>query len=157
MVMSDLLIILVYMLRVIGILLRGYEWFFEGIVGLVFCKLVYFIYEIVVSVIIFFVICISGECFLVVVCLLKILVNGIKVVCYLIVFIWMIFLFFRILILIVNKIGEYCGKVYCSFFLDEVFWLGFLVLYYKFNLIGMYVMFMGVMIVLYLVMIFFLI
>lgn len=70
MVLSDLLIILVYMLWVVFIIFVGYEWLFIGVVGLVFCKLVYFIYEILVSVFIFLVVCISGEWFLVVICFL---------------------------------------------------------------------------------------
>lgn len=149
MAMSDLLITLVYMPRVIGILLRGYEWLSEGIAGLVFCKLVYFIHETAVSVTIFSAICISGERFLAVVRPLKTLANGTKAARYLIALTWMISSLLRIPILIANKIGEHCGKVYCSLSLDEVFWPGSSVLYHKFNLIGMYATPMGVMIALY--------
>lgn len=60
----------------------------------------------------------------------------------------------RVLIFVVNIIVVSCGKMYCKLVLDIIFWLGVFVMYYKFNLIGMYVMFLGVMIVLYLVMIF---
>ncbi|XP_022779405.1 octopamine receptor Oamb-like [Stylophora pistillata] len=149
MAMSDLLITLVYMPRVIGILLRGYEWLFKGIAGLVFCKLVYFIHETAVSVSIFSAICISGERFLAVVRPLKTLANGTKAARYLIALTWMISLLLRIPIAIANKMGEKCGRMYCNLSLDEAFWPGSSVLYHKFNLIGMYATPMGVMITLY--------
>ena len=50
MALSDLLITLVYMPRVVTIVLAGYEWLSTGVAGLVFCKLVYFIHETSVSV-----------------------------------------------------------------------------------------------------------
>lgn len=79
-------------------------------------------------------------------------IKSIMIVCYFIVLMWILFLVMCIFILMVNEIEMSCGKIYCKFFLDKIFWLGLLVMYYKFNLIGMYVIFFGVMVVLYLVM-----
>ena len=67
MAISDLLITLVYMPRVVSILLAGYRWLAKGLAGLVFCKLVYFVHETALSVSIFSAVCISGERFLAVI------------------------------------------------------------------------------------------
>lgn len=149
MALSDLLITLVYMPRVIGILLRGYEWLSKGIAGLVFCKLVYFIHETAVSVSIFSAICISGERFVAVVRPLKTFAKNTKAARYLIAVTWILSSVMRIPELVANSIGENCGKVYCNRSLDATFWPGSSVVYHKINLIGMYATPLGVMIALY--------
>ena len=149
MALSDLLITLVYMPRVIGILLAGYEWLSTGVAGLVFCKLVYFIHETSVSVSIFSAVCISGERFLAVIRPLKSLTKNTKAARYLIALAWLISSVMRIPILVANGTAVSCGKVYCKLFLDTVFWPGLSVAYHKINLIGMYATPLGVMIVLY--------
>lgn len=149
MALSDLLITLVYMPRVIGILLAGYEWLSAGIAGLVFCKLVYFLHETSVTVSIFSAVCISGERFLAVIRPLKSLTKNTKAARYLIALAWVISSVIRIPILVANGTAMSCGKIYCKLFLDTVFWPGLSMVYHKINLIGMYGAPMGVMIVLY--------
>lgn len=149
MAMSDLLITLVYMPRVIGILLAGYEWLSAGIAGLVFCKVVYFIHETSVTVSIFSAVCISGERFLAVIRPFKSLTKNTKPARYLIALAWIISSVIRIPILVANSTAVSCGKVYCKMDLDSVFWSGLAVLYHKVNLIGMYATPLGVMIALY--------
>ncbi|KAL9982421.1 hypothetical protein ACROYT_G004460 [Oculina patagonica] len=144
------MITLVYMPRVIVILLAGYEWLSDGIAGLVFCKLVYFLHETSVTVSIFSAVCISGERFLAVIRPLKSLTKNTKAARYLIALAWFISSVIRIPILVANGTAMSCGKVYCKLFLDTVFdWPGLSMVYHKINLIGMYAMPLGVMIVLY--------
>ena len=149
MALSDLLITLVYMPRVIGILLAGYEWLSKGVAGLAFCKLVYFIHDTSISVSIFSAVCISGERFLAVVRPFKSWTKNTKAARYLIALTWFISSVMRIPILIANSTTESCGKVSCNLSLDAVFWEGSSVVYHKINLIGMYATPMGVMIALY--------
>lgn len=151
MAMSDLLITVIYMPRVISILLAGYKWLSPGIAGTVFCKLVYFIHETALSVSIFSAVCISGERFLAVVRPLKSLAKNTKPARCLIALTWIVSLAMRFPILLANRTAESCGKIYCDLFLDEVFWSGSSVIYHKINLIGMYATPLGVMIALYFV------
>ncbi|XP_068708753.1 substance-K receptor-like [Montipora foliosa] len=149
MAISDLLITVVYMPRVISILLAGYQWLSEGLTGLVFCKLVYFIHETALSVSIFSAVFISGERFLAVVRPLKTWTKSITTARYLIASTWILSLAMRIPILMANEIDASCGKTYCRFFLDKTFWPGSSVMYHKLNLIGMYATPLGVMVALY--------
>lgn len=149
MAISDLLITVVYMPRVMSILLVGYKWLSRGITGLVFCKLVYFVHETALSVSIFSAVCISGERFLAVVRPFKSLAKSTKPARYLIAMTWIVSLVMRVPILLANETAESCGKIYCEFFLDKVFWSGSAVAYHKINLIGMYTTPFGVMVALY--------
>lgn len=149
MALSDLLITLVYMPRVVTILLAGYKWLSTGVAGLVFCKLVYFIHETSVSVSIFSAVCISGERFLAVIRPLQSLTKNTKASRSLIALTWFLSSVIRIPILVANTTAVSCGKVYCKLSLDTAFWPGLSVVYHKFNLIGMYATPLGVMIALY--------
>lgn len=149
MAMSDLLITLVYMPRVVSILLAGYKWLSRGIAGLVLCKTVYFIHETALSVSIFSAVCISGERFVAVVRPLKTLAKNSKPARYLIALNWIISSAMRIPILVANQTAESCGHIYCDLFLDRVFWAGSSAVYHKINLIGMYATPLGMMVALY--------
>lgn len=149
MALSDLLITLVYMPRVVSIILAGYEWLSTGVAGLVFCKLVYFIHETSVSVSIFSAVCISGERFLAVIRPLQSLTKNTKAARYLISLTWFLSSVIRVPILVANTTAVSCGKTYCKLALDTTLWSGVSVMYHKFNLIGMYATPLGVMIALY--------
>lgn len=149
MAISDLLITIVYMPRVVSVLLAGYPWLSKGLAGLVFCKLVYFVHETALSVSIFSAVCISGERFLAVVRPLKTRTRSNKLARILIIVTWIVSLSMRIPILLANEILENNGKTYCVFFLDTVFWPGSTAVYHKLNLIGMYATPLGVMVILY--------
>ena len=149
MAISDLLITVVYIPRVITILLAGYQWLSSGIAGLVFCKLVYFIHETALSVSIFSAVCISSERFLAVVRPLKSLAKNTKPARYLIALTWTISLAMRFPILLANRTVKSGEKIYCEFCLDGLFWSGSAMAYHKINLIGMYATPLGVMVFLY--------
>ena len=150
MAISDLLITLVYMPRVVSILMAGYKWLSNGAAGLVFCKMVYFIHETALSVSIFSAVCISGERFLAVIRPLKSLANNTKPARYLIFFSWAASAAVRLPILLANKTTkESCGNYYCELHLEDLFGAGSTVVYHKFNLIGMYATPLGVMVALY--------
>ncbi|XP_067037482.1 QRFP-like peptide receptor [Acropora muricata] len=149
MAISDLLITLVYMPRVVSILLAGYRWLSKGLAGLVFCKLVYFVHETALSVSIFSAVCISGERFIAVIRPLRTWNRDNKLARILITVTWIGSLSMRIPILLANEIQEINGKTYCVLFLDEVFWPGSTAVYHKLNLIGMYATPLGVMVILY--------
>ena len=149
MAMSDLLITLVYMPRVIGILLEGYKWLSNGIAGLIFCKLVYFVHETALSVSIFSAVCISGERFLAVIRPLKSHANNTKPARWLIVLAWTVSAVIRFPILLANRTAESCGNIYCILDLDEIFGKGSSAVYHKINLTGMYATPLGVMVALY--------
>ena len=149
MALSDLLITLVYMPRVVSILLAGYEWLSTGMAGLVFCKMVYFIHETSVSVSIFSAVCISGERFLAVIRPLQSLTKNTKAARHLIALTWLLSSVIRIPILVASTTAVTCGKTYCKLSLDTTLWKGVSVVYHKFNLIGMYATPLGVMIALY--------
>ena len=150
MAISDLLITLVYMPRVVSILMAGYKWLSNGAAGLVFCKMVYFIHETALSVSIFSAVCISGERFLAVIRPLKSLANNTKPARYLIFFSWTASAAVRLPILLANKTTkESCGNYYCELHLEDLFGAGSTVVYHKFNLIGMYATPLGVMVALY--------
>lgn len=149
MAISDLLITLVYMPRVVSILLAGYRWLAKGLAGLVFCKLVYFVHETALSVSIFSAVCISGERFLAVIRPLRTWNRDNKLARILITVTWIGSLSMRIPILLANEIQENNGKTYCVLFLDEVLWPGSTAVYHKLNLIGMYATPLGVMVILY--------
>ena len=150
MAISDLLITLVYMPRVVSILMAGYKWLSNGAAGLVLCKVVYFIHETALSVSIFSAVCISGERFLAVIRPLKSLANKTKPARFLIFFSWTASGVIRLPILLANKMTkESCGKSYCDLHLEDLFGAGSTVVYHKFNLIGMYATPLGVMVALY--------
>ena len=138
MALSDLLITVVYMPRVIGTLVVGYGWLSTGVAGQVFCKGLYFIHDTAVSVSILSAVSLSGERLIAVARPYKALTNTTKASRSVIVFTWFAAALLRFPVLLANKVRRILGKPCCGFFLDSVFGKGSSALYHQINLISMY-------------------
>lgn len=111
-VVVDILVIFCNMLgRLVRYIIGWYYWF-DGILGIIVCKVVSFIFDLMVFCFILILMVIVFECFCFVIFFFRKIVI-IKIVKFMVVVIWLVFFFFVFLFLYVMSVREINGVIYC--------------------------------------------